>query len=134
MATVSENSESSGSRFYTTLQYQEYVDSDDNSRLSVENNRSFAKAIKSGFSRDINRSGPSHYKFYIRVFPNQKLYDPFPKYSVSDNKNSFVDKVCRSETAYKEVPESIFNMYLNYLKTENSQWYIKAQREVSNTR
>lgn len=130
MATVSENS----SRFYTTLQYQEYSDEDDNSRLSVDNNKVFAKAIKSGFSRDINKSGPSHYKFYIRVFPNQKLYDPFPKYSVSDNKNSFVDKVCRSEISYKEVPESIFNMYLNYLRTENSQWYSKAQREVSNTR
>jgi len=130
METVSENS----SRFYTTLQYQEYSDDDDNSRLSVDNNKVFAKAIKSGFSRDMNKSWPSHYKFYIRVFPNQKLYDPFPKYSISDNKNSFVDKVCRSETAYKEVPESIFNMYLNYLRTENSQWYSKAQREVSNTR
>jgi hypothetical protein len=130
MATVSENS----SKFYTTLQYQEYIDDDDNSRSSVENNKVFAKAIKSGLSRDINKGGPTHYKFYIRIFPNQKLYDPFPKYSISDNKNSFVDKICRSETAYKEVPESIFNIYLNYLKTENAQWYYKAQREVTNIR
>lgn len=134
MATVSQKDEINSSRFYTTLQYQEFTDEDDNSRLPVENNKVFAKAIKSGFSRDINKSGPTHYKFYIRVFPNQKLYDPFPKYSVSDNKNSFVDKVCRSETAYKEVPESIFNMYLNYLRSENSQWYHQAQREVSNSR
>lgn len=128
MAIVSENS----SRFYTTLQYQEYIDDDDNSRLSVENNKVFAKSIKSGLSRDINKGGPTHYKFYIRVFPNQKLYDPFPKYSISDNKNSFVDKICRSETSYKEVPESIFNMYLNYLKSESVQWFNKAQRESAN--
>jgi hypothetical protein len=134
MATVSQKNEINSSRFYTTLQYQEFTDEDDNSRLPIENNKVFAKAIKSGFSRDINKSGPTHYKFYIRIFPNQKLYDPFPKYSVSDNKNSFVDKVCRSETGYKEVPESIFNMYLNYLRTENSQWLYQAQREVSNSR
>lgn len=136
MATVSNNSnsENSGPRFYTTLQYQEFVDDNDNYRTSIENNKVFAKATKSGFSRDINKSGPTHYKFYIRVFPNQKLYDPFPKYSTSDNRNSFVDKVCRSETSYKEVPESLFNTYLNYLKTENAQWYTKAQREAMNIR
>lgn len=134
METVSENKESSGSRYYTSFQYQEYTDNEENSRVSIENNKVFAKAIKSGFSRDINKSGPSHYKFYIRVFSNQKLYDPFPKYSTSDNKNSFIDRICRTESSYKEVPESIFNTYLTYLRTENSQWYSKAQREVSNIR
>lgn len=122
------------SKFYTTLQYQEFIDDEENYRTSTENTRVFAKAVKSGLSRDVNVRGPVHYKYYIRVFPNKKLYDPFPKYSSSDNKNSFIDKVCRSETGYQEVPYSVFEKYLNFLKTESNQWLTSAQKEASNLR
>lgn len=119
------------SKFYTTLQYQEFVDENDNSRVATENNKVFAKEIKSGYSRDLNVRGPVHYKYYVRIFPNRKLYDPFPKYSMTGNKDSFIDKVCKSETAYKEVTRSVFDKYLNFLKTENSQWLNSAQKEAN---
>jgi hypothetical protein len=45
-----------------------------------------------------------------------------------------LDKVCKSTNGYKEVTESIFNMYLSYLRTQNPQWYNKAQRELNNIR
>lgn len=120
------------SKFYTTLQYQEFSDSEDNSRSRTDNNTVFAKAVKSGLSRDMNKSGAQYYKYYIRCYANKKLYDPFPKYSISDSKNSFIDKICRPETIYKEVTQSIFDKYLNYLKTENAQWFNHAQREMNN--
>lgn len=122
------------SKFYTSLQYQEFIDEDENYRLSTESNKVFAKAIKSGYSRDITSSGPTHYKYYVRVFPNKKLYDPFPKYSVSDNKGSFIDRICKSEISYKEVPYSVFEKYLNFLKTESNQWLNNAQKEINNIR
>lgn len=118
--------------YYTTLQYEEYKDENENSLRKVDDNKVFAKSIKRGYSKDITKSAPIYNKFYIKVYPNKKLYDPFPLYSVSDNKTSFIDKVCKSENTYKEVTESVFNMYLNYLKTENIQWLNKAQRESSN--
>jgi hypothetical protein len=120
------------SRFYTTLQYQEFVDENDNCYRNMDDSKVFAKSLKTGYSKNIRESGPKYDKFFVRVYPNKKLYDPFPRYSMSDNKNSFVDKICKSENAYKQVTEIVFNNYLNYLRTENIQWYNKAQREISN--
>jgi hypothetical protein len=117
--------------YYTTLQYQDFIDDNDNACRNIDDNKVFAKSLKTGYSRDITRSSPMYNKFYIRIHPNKKLYDPFPMYSISDNKNSFIDKICKSENTYKEVTENIFNMYLNYLRTENTQWLAKAQRESS---
>lgn len=122
------------SRFYTTLQYQDYMDDDENSRSSTENSTVFAKAVKSGLSRDMSKMGSQHFKYYVRCAANKTLYDPFPKYSTSDNKQSFIDKVCRPETSYKEVTLSIFDKYLNYLKTENNQWLKSAQKELNDAR
>lgn len=119
------------SKFYTTLQYQDYIDEDENYRTSVENNKVFAKSVKNGFSRDVSKSGPQYYKYYIRCSSNKIIFDPFPKYSSSDNKQSFIDKVCRPESIYKEVSPSVFEKYLNYLKTENSQWLKNAQKELN---
>ena len=118
--------------YYTTLQYQEFLDDDENSRTQSDGDKVFAKSVKSGYSKDITHKNPKYNKYYVRISPNKKLYDPFPKYSVSDNKASFIDKVCKSNNSYREVPESIFNMYLSYLRTENVQWYNKAQREAEN--
>jgi len=119
-------------KYYTTLQYQEYQDDDENSCRHTDDSRVFAKILKNGQSKDITKSGPMYDKFYIRTYPNKKLYDPFPKYSITDHKNSFVDKICKSENVYRQVTERVFNMYLNFLRTESVQWYTKAQRESSN--
>lgn len=118
--------------YYTTLQYQEFSDDNENSCRKIDDSKVFAKSIKSGYSTNITEKNPRYNKYYIRVYPNKKLYDPFPLYSIGDNKTSFVDKICKSENTYKEVPESVFVLYLNYLRSENTQWYNKAQRESSN--
>lgn len=124
----------SESKFYTTLQYQEFIDDNENYCSSSESNKVFAKATKSGYSKHMTEKNPIFYKFFVRVSQGKQLYDPFPKYSLSDNRGSFIDKVCKDNNPYKEVPEPIFNMYLNYLKTENVMWLNKAQREMNNYR
>lgn len=121
------------SKFYTTLQYKEYIDNEDNCRLSTENSKVFAKAIKNGLSRDMTKGGGQYYKYYVKCSANKTLHDPFPKYSISDNKHSFIDRICRSENVYKEVTFSVFEKYLNYLRTENSQWLKNAQNEINNS-
>lgn len=120
-------------KFYTTLQYQEFIDSDENYRTLTDNNKVFAKSIKSGLSRDVTLKGPQYYKYYIKCYANKLAFDPFPKYTMSDNKNSFVDKICRPETLYREVSLSVFNNYLNFLKTENSQWYNRVLKDMKDS-
>lgn len=124
----------SDSVYYTSLQYQDFLDENENYCLTSESAKTFAKTTKSGYSKHIDNKNPKFNKYYVRISNDKKLYDPFPKYSVSDNRASFIDKVCKNNNSYKEVTESIFNMYLNYLRTENVQWYNKAQRELLNIR
>jgi hypothetical protein len=119
-------------KYYTTLQYQEYVDDLYNSCRSKDDNRVFAKSCKLGWSKNVLNKEPIYDKFYVRIGEDKKLYNPFPLYSVSDNRGSFLDRVCRSNSNYKPVTQSVFNMYLNFLKTENMQWYNQAQRELKN--
>jgi len=118
------------SLYYTTLQYQEFTDNDEFYRLSKDGERVFAKAIKYGMSKNIANSKPIQFRYYIRANSKKQLFDPFPRYSVSDNRSSFVDKVCKADHNFIEVTQSIFNKYINFLKTENNQWLLKAQREV----
>lgn len=120
-------------KLYTSYQYKEFVDDQDNYRIKSDNNRVFAKAVKSGLSRDISLKGAQHYKYYIKCYANKLAFDPFPKYTMSDNKNSFIDKICRPETSYKEVTQSVFSNYLNFLKTENSQWYNRVVKDIKDS-
>lgn len=130
-------------KYYTTEKHSDWVDENQNYRLDVDTDKVFAKAILSGPSSNsskdffLNQKGtivPSYYKYYVRTYPNRKLYDPVPLYGISDNKNSFIDKVCKSENVYRETTEIVFNQYLLYLRTESPQHYTKAQRELNDQR
>lgn len=118
------------SKYYTTFQYQEFTDDDEFYRLSKDGDKVFAKVIKSGLSRDMTNSNPAQYKYYVRGNNGKKLHDPFPKYSVSDNKSSFLDKVCKGDQQFIEVTKSVFEKYITFLKTESNQYLTSAQREI----
>lgn len=118
------------SKYYTTFQYQEFTDDDEFYRLSKDGDKVFAKVIKGGLSRDMKNPNPAQYKYYVRGNNGKKLFDPFPKYSVSDNKSSFLDKVCKSDHQFIEVTKSVFEKYITFLKTEINQYLISAQREI----
>lgn len=118
------------SKYYTTFQYQEFVDDDEFYRLSKDGDKVFAKVIKGGLSRDMGNANPAQSKYYIKGNNGKKLHDPFPKYSISDNKSSFLDKICKSNQQFIEVTKSVFDKYIIFLKTESNQYLISAQREI----
>lgn len=118
------------SKYYTTFQYQEFTDEDEFYRLSKDGDKVFAKVIKGGLSRDMTNSNPAQYKYYVRGTNGKKLHDPFPKYSISDNKSSFLDKVCKGDQQFIEVTKSVFEKYITFLKTESNQYLTSAQREI----
>lgn len=120
----------SESRYYTTFQYQEFIDDEEFYRTSKDGDRVFAKMVKGGLSRDMGNSNPTQNKYYIRGNNGKKLYDPFPKYSINDNKSSFLDKICKSNNQFLEVTKSVFEKYITFLKTESNQYLISAQREI----
>ena len=124
------NNKATEAKYYTTFQYQEFVDDDEFYRLSKDGDKVFAKVMKGGLSRDMRNSNPAQYKYYVRGNNGKKLYNPFPKYSVSDNKSSFLDKVCKGDQQFIEVTKSVFEKYITFLKTESNQYLTSAQREI----
>jgi hypothetical protein len=116
-------------KFYTVNGSQDFYDDDGAPRLNTENTKVFAKAIKNKQSKHMN-STTYGYRFYIRTDPNKNIVDPVQLYTIEKPKASFIDKICKTESDFREVSESIFNKYINYLKTKSTQWLISAQREI----
>lgn len=117
-------------KYYTTLNNQDYIDDDGFPRLATDSNKVFAKAVKEVKSKNILERSPSHFRYYVRIEPNRSLHDPLTRNSIVSNRTSFVDKICKSENSFMEVNQSVFDKYTNYLKTQNNKWLTDATREV----
>ena len=118
-------------RLYTNKNSQDYIDEAGYYRLSTENEKLYAKAIKNKQSKSLTNKSPLGFTYYVKADPNKNLYDPTVLYSVEPKiQKSFLNKICKTELRLLEVSESIFNKYITFLKTENAQWLVDAQREV----
>ena len=68
------------------------------------------------------------YVYYVRL-DNNKIYDPRVTYSLSENKPTFIEKVCKDKMRWIKVNESAFNTYLEFLKI-GSDAHFKAATKV----
>lgn len=119
------------SKYYTKKGYEDYLDENDFPRLKVESSQTFAKAVKEKPNKKFNIAKNLSYSFYIKADPNKNLYNPIELHSIEPKiKSSFINKICKSELVFIQVPESVFNKYLNFLKTESTKWLSEAQREI----
>ena len=117
-------------RFYTLTGYESFCDDEGFPRSESENDKTFAKAIRSKVAKAFGSNNLS-YRFYIRTDPNKNIINPIETYSIkTKEKSSFINKTCKIETMFSEVTESIFNQYISFLKTSNIKWLNSAQREL----
>lgn len=68
------------------------------------------------------------YSYYIRLDNNKKIFDPRTNYSLSENKPSFIEKVCKDQMKWIKVNESAFNAYLDFLKIGSDQHFKAATK------
>lgn len=116
-------------KLYTLSGSESFVDEDGFPRLDTENCMVFAKAIQNKPSKNFDNT--NYYRFYIKTNPNRIIHNPIETYSIKNKDNmSFLNKVCKTETIFTEVPQSIFDQYINFLKTKNTRWLESAQREL----
>jgi hypothetical protein len=117
-------------RFYTLLGHESFCDDSGFPRMESEGEHTFAKALKSKLSKSFGSDNLS-YRFYIKTDPNKNIINPIETYSIkTKEQSSFINKTCKIETVFSEVPESVFNQYINFLKTNNMKWLNSAQREL----
>ena len=107
---------------YTILGDHEELDAEGFPVVSAETPNVLAKKIAG-----ITGSQP---KFYVKRGLNGELYNPMGMYSEGKNVK-FLSKIGRDEYVFKQVNQTVFNLYINFLKTKNEAWLKNAQRELT---
>jgi hypothetical protein len=117
-------------KYYTIAEGSDYVDDNGYPRSENDGLKVYAKAVKETKKKNILDRSPSYFKYYVRIEPNRSLHDPYGGHSVKTDSRSFVDRICKIENTFMEVNHSVFDKYINYLKTQNNKWLTDARREI----
>ena len=118
--------------YYTLMGLEDHLDSDGYPKLSKDDNKTYAKKVKSKKPKLVSDKNIS-FRFYIKTDPNNNIVNPIVLFSDKNHdtrSNDRLNKTCKQIEQYKEVSQSIFNQYLEFLKTKNSKWLNAAQREI----
>jgi hypothetical protein len=118
-------------KLYTKQGQESYVDEEGNYRLSIDNNNVYAKAIKDKRPKHFSDKDKLAFSYYIKTEPNNIVYNPIDRYTIEPKTSkSFINKICKSELIFTEVPENVFKKYLTFLRTESVQLLQDIQREI----
>lgn len=117
---------------YTDSGNEDFIDDEGNFViLDRSSDKIYAKAMNNRKSKQIKNNEIFPYKFYIKTSPESIVYNPKKIYSADkQNKLSFVDTTCKSGWFFKEVPKSIFDKYLLFLKTQDMRWFKEINKEI----
>lgn len=97
----------------------DFLDSENNPRLSKDNAKVLAKIVAT----------PSSTRFFIKTGPYGRIYNPIGMYS-EGTENKFLAKIGKNEWNFREVNKGIFDQYVNFLRTKNTAWLTNAEREL----
>jgi hypothetical protein len=120
-------------KFYCLLGSEDYIDDDGYPRLNNENMlNAVAKIIFSKKPKHFTDNDKSYGRYYIKLDPNSKIFNPKKILSSIEEKNSlsFINNICKSEWDFKEVTPQVFQKYITFLKTKNLSWLKDAQRDL----
>lgn len=120
---------SNSDKYYTLINYQDFLDEDNNPCKMELSDDVYAKAILNKKPKHISDK-KTYYSYYVIMNPKNELYNPVKIHSTIKNKSNFVDKVCKSEWSFKEVDKSVFDTYVDFLRTQNLRLLQKANRSL----
>lgn len=103
---------------YTIIDQHNFIDNDNNPRLSEDSNLVCAKKITKNNTQ----------KYLIKVDNTNKFYNPLsPVSSIKPTK--ILQTISIPKNQFKQVNQEIFSMYLNFLRSKNEAWLHNAERE-----
>lgn len=105
--------------FYCFLGDHEFLDQNNNPRISKETSKVLAKVVNTS----------TYTKYFIKTGIYGRIYNPIGMYS-EGKENQFLAKIGKSEWNFKEVNKGIFDQYVNFLRTKNIAWLNNAEREL----
>ena len=127
---ISTRTENPESYFYTIFGKHDSLDDSGRPLKSILSNDVYAKAVRNRPSKNFQIVSPIDnisFKYYINVLPNRKPYNPV---EVAGDRSSFIDRVCKTESVFLEVNKSVFDKYVNFLQTKNTQWLTEVYRDI----
>jgi hypothetical protein len=115
--------------YYTTQNFSEEVDKAGNYTRKAQDDKVYAKIsprLASGSVTDHD----FQYAFYIRL-NNNHIINPMTIHSLPEDPSTRVDKICKSDVRWQEVPQYLFNKYLLFLKNPSQAGYDDVVRHIS---
>jgi hypothetical protein len=123
------NKEPKDSFYYTSLGKENFIDDNGIPCEAKESDNTFAKKIKNKKSKTLLNGDT--FSYFIKAYAKNKLYNPYEKHTIEDvNKPNRIEQTCKKTSYFITVNESIFNKYINYLKTQNKKWLVEAQKDI----
>lgn len=116
-------------KFYTLIEHQDFLDADKNPCKKELSEDVYAKAVLNKKPRHISEK-KKHYSYYAMINPKNELYNPIKIHSTIGTKSNFIDKVCKTEWSFREVDKSVFDTYVDFLRTKNLRLLQKANRSL----
>jgi hypothetical protein len=121
------------STYYGLIGEEDFLDDKGNPRISSEDNpKVMAKAIPNKPSKHMTSKARMELRFYIKTKQNDVIFNPVQLASnVKDRETfGFINNTCKGGVQFREVPQSVFDKYVTFLKTKNIRWLNAAQREL----
>lgn len=132
MTIFQNNTQQHEDKFFAIIGHEDYLDADGSPRVNdASSPKVAAKMVFSKKSKHFS-SNKSYARYYIKIDPNDNLFNPRKIHSsITDKKNfNFINEVCKDSWIFKEVTPQIFNKYITFLKTHNLAWLKEAQRDL----
>jgi hypothetical protein len=119
-------------QFYCLSGQEDYLDDNGFPRLNHDSEKVSAKVLFSKKTKHFEDSHKSYGRYYIKLDPNSRIFNPKKILSSIENKNSlsFINNICKNEWSFKEVTPQVFQKYITFLKTQNLSWLKDAQRDL----
>jgi len=106
-------------QYYTLVGQEDFIDDDNNPRIKNDaDDRVLAKKIVQ-----------NKLKHLIKIDNAGKFYNPLSPIS-SIKPIKILQTISIPGSRFKEVNKTVFNMYLNFLRSKNIAWINNAEREV----
>lgn len=107
--------------YYVLTEAGDFIDSNKNTRVLEKN---IHKALAKKIIRD-----DGSIRYLVKINNTGKLYNPVSIYG-QEKTNTFLDKVCKTESKFRDVNAKAFDLYVNFLNTKNLSYLHNAEREL----
>lgn len=113
------NKSTQSNQYYTLVGQEDFIDDENNPRIEKDSDeRVFAK-----------KTEKNKLKYLIKIDNAGKFYNPLSPIS-SIKPIKILQTISVPDSRFKEVNKTVFNMYLNFLRSKNIAWINNAEREV----